>query len=276
MSSTGADPIGVFDSGLGGLTVLKELMRVLPNERIIYLGDTARVPYGNKSPQTVTRYSFEITRYLLRRGIKLLIIACNTASAYSMEAIQNSFSVPCLGVIKPGARAAVRHTRSGNVAVIGTSGTIASRAYPTAIADLTSGIVTHETACPLFVSLVEEGWVDNEVTEMVARIYLGPLSGKGIDTMILGCTHYPLLKGVISRVMGQEVRLVDSAEETTREAKAVLDAKGLLAPPAARGGYQIYVTDLPRQFTQVATLFLGEERVPVEQVNLDEFMYDVH
>lgn len=263
-------PIGVFDSGLGGLTVLKELLKTLPNEQIIYLGDTARVPYGNKSLQTVTRYSFENTRFLLKEGIKLLIVACNTASAYSMEAIKDAFSVPCLGVIQPGARAAVQNTRSGQVAIIGTSGTISSQAYPRAINDLAPEIVTHEKACPLFVPLVEEGWVDHEVTEIVSRTYLGSLTGRGIDTMILGCTHYPLLKDIISRVMGPEVRLVDSAEETAKEAKNLLKGMSLMAPPDTKGGYRLFVTDLPQQFSMAATLFLGEDRVPVEQVTLDE------
>lgn len=270
MNNADLTPIGVFDSGLGGLTVLKELLRVLPNEQIIYLGDTARVPYGNKSLQTVTRYSFENTRFLLKKDIKLLIIACNTASAYSMEAVKEAFSVSCLGVIQPGARAAVQNTRSGKVAIIGTSGTISSQAYPRAINDLAPEIIIYEKACPLFVPLVEEGWMNHEVTEIVARTYLGSITGRGIDTMILGCTHYPLLKAVISRIMGPDVKLVDSAEETAKEAKNLLKGMNLLAPPDTNGGYRLFVTDLPQQFSKVATLFLGENRVPVEQAILDE------
>jgi glutamate racemase len=272
MKDLASNPIGVFDSGLGGLTVLKELLKGLPNEQIIYLGDTARVPYGNKSLQTVTRYSFENTRFLLKKDIKLLIIACNTASAYSMEAIKDAFSVPCLGVIQPGARAAVQNTQSAKVAVIGTSGTISSRAYPKAINELAPQIATYEKACPLFVSLVEEGWINNEITEMVARIYLGPLTGQGIDTLILGCTHYPLLKGIIFRIMGPDVQLVDSAEEITKEARNLLKAMNILAPPTAQGGYQMFVTDLPQQFSTIATLFLGQERVHVERIELDEII----
>ena len=272
MKNSVLDPIGVFDSGLGGLTVLKELLKTLPNEQIIYLGDTARVPYGNKSHETVTRYSFENTRFLLRRGIKLLIIACNTASAYSMGAVKDAFTVPSLGVIQPGARAAVQNTRSRKVGIIGTSGTILSKAYPKAIHDLASEIMTYEKACPLFVPLVEEGWIDNEVTEMVARTYLGDLTGKDIDTLILGCTHYPLLKGVISKLMGSDVKLVDSAEETAKEAKNLLKDMNLLAPDNTKGGYQIFVTDLPKQFSDVAALFLGINQVPVELVVVDEIV----
>ena len=272
MTIAASEPIGVFDSGLGGLTVLKALIKALPNEHIIYLGDTARVPYGNKSPETVTRYAFENTRFLLKQCVKLLIIACNTASAYSMGAVKNNFPVPCLGVIQPGARAAVQNTKSDKVAVIGTSGTISSRAYPEAIRHLRPEIVTYEKACPLFVPLVEEGWVDHDVTETVTRIYLGSLMGKGIDTLILGCTHYPLLKGVISKVMGPDVKLVDSAQETTKEAKNLLGEMGLFAPSDASGGYRLFVTDLPQQFSKVATLFLGEDHVPVEQVVLEEIL----
>lgn len=272
MKKSSSDPIGVFDSGLGGLTVLKELIKALPHERIIYLGDTARVPYGNKSHETVIRYAFENTRFLLRRGIKLLIIACNTASAYSMDAVKYAFHVCSLGVIQPGARAAVQNTRSGKVAIIGTSGTILSKAYPKAIHDLNSDIVTYEKACPLFVPLVEEGWMDNEVTEMVARSYLGSMIGREIDTLILGCTHYPLLKGVISRVMGPDVRLVDSAEETAKDAKTLLKGIDLLAPDHSEGGYQVFVTDLPQQFSNVASLFLGMDQVPVERVIVDEIV----
>ena len=180
--------------------------------------------------------------------------------------------MPCLGVIQPGARAAVQKTHFPGVAVIGTSGTIQSRAYPEAIHKLEPDIMVYEKACPLFVPLVEEGWVDNHVTEEVARIYLGPLTGKGIGAMILGCTHYPLLKGVISQIMGPEVRLIDSAEETAGEARNVLKDLGLLAPRDAHGGYQVFVTDLPGQFSKVAKLFLKEHRLHVEQVILDEMV----
>ncbi|MBN2374384.1 glutamate racemase [bacterium] len=272
MKDKSLSPIGVFDSGLGGLTVLAELLKALPNEKIIYLGDTARVPYGNKSPQTVIRYSLENTRFLLNKSVKLLIVACNTASAFSIDAIRSAFSVPCIGVIQPGARAAVQKAFSSSVAVIGTSGTIHSRAYPEAIHRLNPDMMVFEKACPLFVPLVEEGWVDNHVTEEVARIYLGHLTGKNIGAMILGCTHYPLLKPVISRVMGPDIMLIDSAEETAYEAKNTLKDFGLLATNGAQGGYQIFVTDLHGQFSKVAGLFLKEHRLPVEQVALDEMV----
>ncbi len=266
------NPIGVFDSGLGGLTVLKELLIALPDEQIIYLGDTARVPYGNKSVQTVTRYSFEITRFLIKKGIKLLIIACNTASAYSIESIRNKFPVPCLGVIQPGAKAATKKTISGSIGVIGTKGTIQSHAYSETIYRITPDLKVFERACPLFVPLVEEGWIDNEVTEIIANKYLSPLLDKYIDVLILGCTHYPLLKGVISRIMGTDIMLVDSAEETASETLETLKNLDLLAPKGAQGGCQIYITDITEQFSNISTLFLGENCFPVSQITLDEMV----
>lgn len=265
-------PIGVFDSGLGGLTVLRELIKALPHEEIIYLGDTARVPYGNKSPSTVTRYAFENTGFLLKKSVKLLILACNTASAYSIDAIKTTFSIPSLGVIQPGARAAVQKTRSGKVGVIGTIGTIQSNAYRNAIKSINPGIVVYEKACPLFVPLVEEGWIDNDITEMVAKRYLDVFEGKGIDVLILGCTHYPLLKGIISKVMGPDVELVDSAQETANEAKIMLENLDILKNQDSRGGYNLYVTDVTKQFSTIASIFLGEVDVPVEQVTLDEIV----
>lgn len=265
-------PVGVFDSGLGGLTVLKELIATLPTEQIIYLGDTARVPYGNKSIKTVTRYSFENTNFLLKKVIKFLIVACNTASAFSIDAIKERFSVPCLGVIQPGVKAAVERSRSGKIGVIGTKGTILSNAYSNSIKKINPDLDVFEAPCPLFVPLVEEGWIDNEVTRIVVKTYLEPLIKKDIDVLILGCTHYPLLKGIISDVVGPEVILIDSAKETAAETLRILGALNLVAPNTLKGGCQIYVTDLTEQFTSISNLFLRDKSVSVSQISLDEMV----
>jgi len=221
-------PIGVFDSGIGGLTVVRQLMARLPREHILYFGDTARVPYGNKSPETVTRFSVENTRFLLRRGIKYLVVACNTASATALPVLQRRFEIPMLGVIEPGVRAALAATRNRRIGVIGTIGTIASGVYERMILALQPDCAVVEAPCPLFVPLAEEGWTEGPVAEQVARVYLEPVIGSGIDTLILGCTHYPLLKEVIRRVCGPGVELIDTAEETVRMARLQLDQLGLL------------------------------------------------
>ena len=209
--------IGIFDSGIGGLTVLKEIVATLPRENIIYLGDTARVPYGIRSPETVTRYSFENTQFLLSQEIKMLVVACNTASAVSLDAVKKEYPLPVVGVLEPGARAAVAATKARKVGVIGTEATINSGAYAKEIKRLAPDIEVYSLACPLFVSLAEEGWTDNDVAALVAEKYLAPLRDTGIDTLVLGCTHYPLLKTVISRAMGPEIVLIDSATETDRK-----------------------------------------------------------
>src|SRR5512146_2652664 len=215
--------IGIFDSGIGGLTVLKQIVATLPGENIIYLGDTARVPYGIRSPETVTRYSFENTSFLLSQEIKLLVVACNTASAISLEAVKKEYPLPVIGVLEPGARAAVAATRSGKVAVIGTEATIGSGAYEKAIRKIAPDAEVISLACPLFVPLAEEGWTDNDVARLVAEKYLSPLRGSGIDTLVLGCTHYPRLKPVIAGAVGPAVALIDSASETAKEVSDVLE-----------------------------------------------------
>ncbi|OGW44298.1 MAG: glutamate racemase, partial [Nitrospirae bacterium RBG_16_43_11] len=199
-------PIGVFDSGIGGLTVLKEIITVLPNEDTLYLGDTARLPYGTKSEETVVKYSIENTRFLLKYNIKLLVVACNTASAVSLSELRKQFSIPIIGVVEAGARAASRATKNGKVGIIGTETTVSSGAYTKAIREINADIETFGQSCPLFVPLVEEGWIDDDVTLAVAERYLGGFKNKGIDTLVLGCTHYPLLKGIIQKVMGNDVR----------------------------------------------------------------------
>jgi len=260
--------IGIFDSGIGGLTVLKEIVAKLPDENIIYLGDTARVPYGIRSAETVTRYSFENTQFLLAQEIKMLVVACNTATAVSLDAVKKEFPLPVIGVLEPGARAAVAATKTRRVGVIGTEATIASGAYQRAITRLAPDAEVHSLACPLFVSLAEEGWTDNDVAELVAEKYLAPLRGRGIDTLVLGCTHYPLLKAVISKAVGPEITLIDSATETAKEVAAVLEKLRWRGNGKGEGLRKFYVTDSPVRFEKIGKRFLGDSLLRAEQVKV--------
>lgn len=258
-------PLGVFDSGIGGLTVARALFERLPHESVIYFGDTARVPYGPKSPDTVRRYSGEILNYLLGRGVKAVVVACNTSTAHALPYLQERSSVPVVGVIEPGARAAVAATRTGTIGVIGTAGTIASGAYERAIKALRPDARVHSQACPLFVPLVEEGWFEHPAAELIAREYLAPLQRAKVDVLVLGCTHYPLLKPLLSRVMGAEVRLVDSAEETAKTVSQELERLDLLS----NGGgheHRFVVSDDEPHFRKVGAVFLGEKLKKVEVV----------
>jgi glutamate racemase len=263
-----AAPLGVFDSGIGGLTVVRALAERLPQESVIYFGDTARVPYGPKSPDTVRRYSEEILAYLLGRGVKAVVVACNTSTAHALEHLQARAPVPVVGVIEPGARAAVAASRTGTIGVIGTAGTIASGAYERAIAALQPTAVVHARACPLFVPLVEEGWFEHPATELVAREYLEPLRRAGIDVLVLGCTHYPLLKPLLARVMGPGVTLIDSAGETAREVERMLDRHGLRAPAGAMATHRFVVSDDEPHFRRLGSVFLGDGVREVEVVRL--------
>lgn len=262
--------IGIFDSGVGGLTVLRELMKVLPQEDTIYFGDTARVPYGTKSPDTVIRYAREIAMFLTRRDIKLLVVACNTASAVALPALQEQLSIPVVGVIEPGATRAVEATRSGKIGVIGTSGTIRSSAYTRAIKRLNPEVEVLATPCPIFVPLAEEGWVDNDIAYRTAELYLHDLQEAGVDTLVLGCTHYPLLKKVIGTIMGPDVVLVDSAEETARTVAAILAEQDMLRPVTESGNHHYFVTDVPAGFIRVGNRFLGGKLGDVYQVSLED------
>ena len=261
-------PIGVFDSGVGGLTVLKALVERLPGESTVYLGDTARVPYGTKSSDVVTRYSLKNAELLLEHGIKLLVVACNTASSVALPALSRSLPVPVLGVIGPGAAAAAQATRTGRVGVIGTEGTIASGAYQRALVEARAGIVAVTQACPLFVPLAEEGWTEGEVPELVARRYLLPLLAQRIDTLVLGCTHYPLLFDVIARAAGPGVTLVDSAHATAERAKAMLSEQSLRNDSGATVERTFLVTDVPGRFETVGSRFLGQPISAARQVDL--------
>ncbi len=263
-------PIGVFDSGLGGLTVVKELNRVLPSEDIIYVGDTARVPYGSKSPQTIMRYSRQIAFFLLKKKVKAIVVACNTASALALKSLQ-SLRIPVMGVIDPGARAAVQTSNSLKIGVIGTTATMGSHAYRRAIQKNKSRAAVWETACPLFVPLVEEGWLHHAITRSVAAEYLRPLLKKKIDTLVLGCTHYPLLKKTIQNVVGPKINLIDSAQATAEYVSRTLLSAGLVNANRRRGKISLFVTDRPRSFSRLASQFLGGKARPAAELSLDNF-----
>lgn len=261
--------IGIFDSGVGGLTVLRELLRQLPHEELVYLGDTARVPYGTKSPQTVGRYAREAARFLVSQRVKLLVIACNTASAVALDDLAAVHRLPVVGVIEPGARKAVEVTRTGRIGVIGTEGTIRSRAYERALRTLNPEVEVHTAPCPLFVPLAEEGWAEHPVARLTATEYLAPLLRQGIDTLVLGCTHYPLLKQVLQEVVGAHVQLIDSAAETAKTVASLLAAQGLQGHASLPAGPRFFVTDVAERFERVGGAFLGAPLTGVTTVVLD-------
>ncbi len=261
-------PIGVFDSGIGGLTVARAVFERLPRESTIYFGDTARLPYGPKSEETVRRYSLEILDWLLRQGVKAVVVACNTATARALDALRDASPVPVVGVIEPGARAAVAASAGRTIGVIGTVGTISSNAYLRAIRRLDPGARVEQQSCPLFVPLVEEGWFEHSATELVAREYLAPLSQAGVGSLVLGCTHYPLLKPLLQRVMGPGVALIDSALETAVEVARVLRDEGLAAANGS-GQHRFAVSDDPARFRQVGARFIGERLGDTEVVPME-------
>ena len=270
-------PIGIFDSGVGGLTVYRALHERLPNERFVYLGDTARVPYGTKSLATVERYAVENSRFLEAHGIKLLVVACNTASALALPAIRRAVKVEVVGVIEPGAREAVKVARGSRIGVIGTEATVQSKAYARAIAAIDSDVEVIERACPLFVPLAEEGWADTEVARSVALSYLNDLTTKSIGALVLGCTHYPILRNVIIQTMGGGVTLIDSGEAAAGEVKSMLERLGI-SHVEEKGRYQerqlcddldhFYVTDAAQRFAKVAERFLGSAPSILEAVEI--------
>lgn len=267
-------PIGVFDSGVGGLTVAREIMRQMPEERLVYFGDTARLPYGSKSKQTVLRYSRQIVRFLESKQVKAIVIACNTASAYALDEVKKEAPVPVIGVIRAGARMAVESTRNGKIGIIGTEGTIESGIYTEVMQKMRQDIEVTGKPCPLFVPLVEEGLLHDTVTDEIASRYLSTLKGKYIDTLILGCTHYPLLRSTIRRIMGDEVVLVNPAYETALELRHLLAEKGLLRDggQGCQGEkYCFYVSDAADKFTRFATAILPEQVKETVQINIEEY-----
>lgn len=267
-------PIGVFDSGIGGLTVVREIMRQLPNEKIIYFGDTARVPYGSKSRDTITRYSRQICRFLMTKEVKTIVVACNTATAYALDELEKEIDLPMIGVLKPGAKVAAETTRNGKVGVIATRATIGSESYTHYIKQINPEATVLGKACPLFVPLVEEGLLEDPVTDEIAMRYLSELKDEEIDTLILGCTHYPLIRKTIGRTMGDEVTLVNPAYETARELKEQLAQRNLLNEEKVDLGtnkYQFYVSDAADKFQQFANSIIKYGILTAKTVNIEDY-----
>lgn len=267
-------PIGVFDSGVGGLTVVREIMRQLPNEGIVYFGDTARVPYGSKSKETIVKYSKQITRFLMEHNIKTLVIACNTASAFALDEVEKEISIPAVGVVKPGAKAATEVTRNGRIGVIATEGTIGSHLYDEYIEELGSNVKIYSKPCPLFVPLVEEGLLEDPVTDEIASRYLLELKDLDIDTLILGCTHYPLIRSTIGKTMGEGVTLVNPAYETAKELERILTANDLLNDKKSELGenrYQFYVSDGADKFKRFANTIIKYGILSAKTINIEEY-----
>ncbi len=261
-------PIGVFDSGLGGLTVVKELMRVLPDENIVYFGDTARIPYGTRSRKMVTKYSSQCIRFLVNKNVKMAVIACNTVSASSFEPLSAMFDLPLVSVIQPGANAAVKATQNGRIGVIGTSGAIQSQAYPNAIKELNPQIQVFDKACTLFVPIVEEGWSDTKVAFLTAEQYLKDIKKQDVDTLVLGCTHYPLLENTISTVMGSGVRLINPAINTAEKVKNMLTDINGLNNGEKEAEIQYYVSDFGQSFQKIGSHFLGR-KITAECIDIE-------
>jgi glutamate racemase len=259
-------PIGVFDSGIGGLTVVKAITELLPHENIVYFGDTARVPYGPKSPQVVREYASQATDVLLRHHVKMIVIACNTVSAVALDVVMKKARLPITGVIQPGAEAAARTTKNKRIGVIGTVGTIRSDAYTQAIHMIDPDIFVVGKACPLFVPLAEEGWTDHQATELIAKEYLFPLLQERIDALVLGCTHYPLLTNVINKATQQRLMLVDSASATARTVEKILQKENIVNPSSLRANISFYVSDIPYKFAEVGARFFGKPLGKVERI----------
>lgn len=267
-------PVGVFDSGVGGLTVVREIMRQIPNEKIVYFGDTARVPYGSKSKDTVTRFCKQIVNFLQTHHVKTIVVACNTASAYALEELEKEIDIPIIGVVKPGARYASEVTKNGKIGVIATPATIGSHIYNQYIEEINPKVTIYEKACPLFVPLVEEGlWID-PVTDEIARRYLTELIDLDIDTLILGCTHYPLIRSTLGRIMGEKVTLVNPAYETAIQLKSLLEEKGLLnenPPKLGENQYQFYVSDMAEKFQVFANSIMKYGILSAKKVDIDKY-----
>lgn len=263
-------PIGVFDSGFGGLTVAKGIMNQLPDEEIVYFGDTARIPYGSKSKDTIIKYSNQIIRFLKTKDVKAIVIACGTASALALEAVREKFDLPIIGIVEPAARAAAQQTRNNKIGIIGTEATIASNIYDMLIQKQAMHFKAFSKACPLFVPLVEEGWLDDEITGKVAERYLSPLREKEVDTLILGCTHYPLLSEVIHGVMGDGVELINPAIETAKDLEKLLMEKNLMGSHE-NPEHRFYVSDFAHKFESFGEMMIKRSIAPVKQIAIEEY-----
>ena len=267
-------PIGIFDSGIGGLTVVKELKKQLPNEQLIYFGDTARIPYGTKSKKLIQQFAVEDARFLMQFDIKLLIVACNTASALAIDTLREHFSLPIVGVVKPGARAAAVQTKNRKIGVIGTPSTINSDAYADEIKFHLDSEDVYSQACPLLVPLVEEGWLDEDITHLTLEKYLNTLIRKDVDTLILGCTHYPLLKNSIEKVTMGRMNLIDSGLETAKTVKEILIKENLLNPDTKKIDDRYFVSDNPMKFQKIGSMFLGEDLTNVKPIDFENFLME--
>jgi glutamate racemase len=264
------NPIGFFDSGIGGLTVVKSFMQLMPNENIVYFGDTARVPYGSKSNDTVIEYSIQAANFLLRKNIKLLVVACNTVSATALNELRKFLTIPVIGMIEPGAKYALNESKSKRIGVIGTRATINNKAYAHELRKLNPKVKVYEKACPLFVPLAEEGWTDHKATALIAKEYLEEMKEYKIDSMVLGCTHYPILFDVIQKAVGKSVKLIDSGTPAARLVEDQLNGRGLRNQSVHHGQAEFYVSDVPTKFREVAEKFLGRKIVNINKVELEE------
>lgn len=269
-------PIGIFDSGVGGLTVAREIFRLLPDEDVVYFGDVGRTPYGGRSREIISKFTTQDVAFLIEHKVKIIICACNSASAVALDDVADLHEIKMIGVIRPGAEAAIERTRNGRIGVIGTSATINSDAYARIIHNANPELKVFSLACPLFVPLAEEGYIDKEATRLIARDYLQSMQEVGIDTLILGCTHYPLLKEIIAEVMGDGVTLIDSGQETARVTSRILTDDGLLhsrtsQKPSVESSHRFYVSDIPEKFSQVATRFLGKTPETITRINVSGY-----
>lgn len=265
-------PIGIFDSGIGGLTVAKRVMSILANENIIYFGDTARVPYGSKSNSTVIEYSIQDAQFLIKKNVKLIIVACNTASSVALNALREKFEIPIIGMIEPGANLALETTKNGKIGVIGTNATINNKAYSEKLKQLDPQIQVFEKACPLFVPIAEEGWLDHPATKLVAKEYLQDFIDNGVDTLVLGCTHYPLLSETIQEIMGKSVTLIDSGFAASLQVENHLKGRGIRNDSVQLGQKEFYVSDLPDKFKLLAERFLGSELTHIEKIDVESLI----
>jgi glutamate racemase len=267
-------PIGIFDSGIGGLTVVKELTRLLPDEDLVYFGDTARVPYGTRSVKLIKQYALEDAAFLQKFGIKILIIACNTASAVAVDLLKSRLDIPVTGVIEPGVTAALTCSKNNRIGVIGTTATINSQAYNKKITELNPAAVVYGQPCPILVPLVEEGWIDDDITRLTVKKYLEPLISKEIDTIILGCTHFPVIKDLIQQEAGKGIKLIDSGQEAAKIVQEIIEDPVTESEGRTRGHFECYVSDIPDKFDEVGTRFLGKPLVNAKRVDFDAFLME--
>ncbi len=269
------NPIGIFDSGIGGLTVVKELIKLMPDEELVYFGDTARVPYGTRSVKLIKQYALEDAAFLDQFNIKILIVACNTVSAIAVDLLKSSLKIPVTGVIKPGVAAAIDISRNLRIGVVGTTATIYSQAYNLGIKELNPDVQVYAQPCPLLVSLVEEGWIDDEITRLTIKKYLAPLLKKEIDTIILGCTHFPVLKDLIQEVVGEHITLIDSGQEAAKVVNQMLGDMNIRKNEPSKGKFNCFVSDIPNKFDDVGSRFLGEPLVNAQRVDFDNFLMEM-